>query len=123
MNARGILQLYRAARDAGHDNRSARRMAESEYARSMTTLQTLKLHAPTPWHVIEWAEHDDTIIRIADRRGHVVAVIPPSGSMAHTNATAARIVECVNALNVVADPRAYVLDSDENRRLLDSATA
>lgn len=127
MNRHAILPLYREARAQGIGSQEARAIAEREYARAMSTLQRMKLHAPTPWHVATWADADavgfaDIPPIIADKRGYTIALASNDAPMSEANATAARIVECVNAFHGVTHPAEYLEELRSIARMMDELT-
>lgn len=126
--AHAILPIYKMARAQGIAESEARAIAQREYARITSALAGMREHAPGPWGA-EFCdrEHDDGFkaggpIYIHDRRGHVIAAVSDDAPMSEANATAARIIECVNALEGVRDPVAYLERLRGYGRLLEEAT-
>lgn len=127
--AHAILPIYKMARAEGIAHAQARAIALREYARITSTIARMREHAPGPWGVEFVDEHADGSgfaarpIYIHDRRGHIVAAVSDDAPMSEANATAARIIECVNALEGVADPVAYLARLRSYAAMLERETA
>lgn len=126
-----LLSLYKHARADGKSREDAHAIATRELARTMSTLARMNMHAREPWTVQQFAEEsaDGTgfsanMARIACGRGHfMVALVSDDAPMSETNATAARVVECVNALAGVPDPIAYIAELRAYKQLIETATS
>ena len=127
--AHAILPIYKLARAEGIPESEARAIAQREYARITSSLARMREHAPGPWGAEFVDEHADgsgfaaAPVYIHDRRGHVVAAVSDDAPMSEANATAARIIECVNALEGVADPVAYIARLRSYAAMLERETA
>ena len=124
MTPRTLLPIYKAARAQGIDGPVARRMAQD----ALSPLRRMRAHAPIPWMIPRLAEPDD--IGFADQpvsivcaAGRVVAMVSNDAPADEANATALRIVECVNALQGVINPAAYLDRLRGYASLLEAETA
>lgn len=72
-------------------------------------------HTPTPWHIGRYAP--EVVVDVND---HFIATTCPgtSADIAKEDATAARIVACVNACAGIGDPKAALADAREALRKL-----
>lgn len=127
-HSHAIYPLYKAARAEGIEKHEARKIAEREYHRITSSLAKIKLHAPGPWHVAEWAGEDslgfaDRIVYVCAANGWAACAVTNDAPMSEANATAARIIECVNALDGVPDPAAYIAHLRDCEKMLKELTA
>ena len=129
MNAHAILPIYKAARASGIAPNLARAMAQRETARVLRELSGANYEAPGPWHVKAWASESrdgsgfaDVPVMIADRRGFVIAAASNDAPALEANATAARIVECVNAFRGIPNPGKHMQRLREYAAMLDKVT-
>lgn len=72
-------------------------------------------HTPGPWAAVDERDGGVLAFRIASSKGtdavaHVVGYTDVEGNDPTTEANAARIVQCVNALEGVADPAAVLAE-------------
>lgn len=121
--ARDLLPHYRQARQDGATQAAAYATAR----RAITPLGRMASHAPAPWVVTSWATDDssgyaDVPVTIADSRGFIVAAVSNDAPAREANATAARIVECVNALAGAHDAAGYIEYLQQCRETLDRYT-
>lgn len=121
--SRPSLTAYRAARAAGNSRHDAYSIAR----RAASPLGRMGDYAPAPWTVTAWAQPDadgfaDIPVMIADARGHVVAAVSNDAPAGEANATAARIVECLNALAGAHDAAGYIRYLARCRDTLDELT-
>lgn len=117
---RPSLTAYRAARRNGNSRHDAYALAK----RAASPLGRMGDHAPIPWRVVAQARPDkdgfaDVPVTIADARGYIVAAVSNDAPADEANATAARIVECVNALAGQYDARGYIAWLERCRDTLD----
>lgn len=120
---RPSLTAYRQARAAGDSKHDAYALAK----RAASPLGRMGDHAPAPWRVTAQAQPDaagfaDVPVTIADARGYIVAAVSNDAPASEANATAARIVECVNALAGQYDARGYIEWLERCRDTLDKLT-
>lgn len=120
---RALLPHYRAAKRAGNSSHDAYAIAR----RAASPLGRMGDHAPAPWRVVALAQPDaagfaDVPVTIADARGYVVAAVSNDAPADEANATAARIVECVNALAGAHDAAGYIEYLQRCRETLDKLT-
>lgn len=123
MTTRSLLPHYRAARRNGNSRHDAYAIAR----RAASPLGRMADHAPPPWQVVAHARPDkdgfaDVPVTIADARGFIVAAVSNDAPAGEANATAARIVECVNALAGQHDARGYIDWLERCRDTLDKLT-
>lgn len=123
MVTRTLLPHYRAARRAGNSHHDAYAIAR----RAASPLGRMGDHAPAPWRVVAHAQPDkdgfaDVPVTIADARGYIVAAVSNDAPADEANATAARIVECVNALAGQHDAAGYIDWLERCRDTLDKLT-
>lgn len=123
MVTQSLLPHYRAARAAGNSRHDAYAIAR----RASSPLGRMADHAPIPWRVVAQAQPDndgfaDVPVTIADSRGFIVAAVSNDAPADEANATAARIVECVNALAGQHDARGYIDWLERCRDTLDKLT-
>lgn len=123
MTTRALLPHYRQARRGGASRHDAYAIAR----RAASPLGRMGDYAPAPWTVTAWAQPDadgfaDIPVMIADSRGHVIAAVSNDAPADEANATAARIVECLNALDGAHDAAGYIRYLARCRDTLDELT-
>ena len=123
MTTRTLLPHYLQARRAGNSRHDAYAIAR----RAASPLGRMGDYAPPPWQVVAQAQPDaagfaDVPVTIADARGYIVAAVSNDAPADEANATAARIVECVNALAGAHDAAGYIDWLERCRDTLDKLT-